>query len=211
MSEITHHLTGKLLLSYSAGSLPHAFSVAVSSHISMCDACRVEYEALQAVGGAVMDGAKPVAVSEGLRDVVLSMLDTPQTQEPGSQPFGVLPGPVVAALNGREPKWKKLGMGVSQDILFEDGEGSVRLLRIPPGQAVPDHGHNGLELTLVLQGSFSDKIGRFGVGDIELADASLDHMPVADSGDVCICLAATDTPLRFRAWMPRLLQPVFRI
>ena len=76
---------------------------------------------------------------------------------------------------------------------------------------MPDHSHNGLELTLVLQGSFSDATGRFGVGDLEIADEDLEHTPVADPGDACICLAATDAPLRFRAIVPRLLQPLFRI
>ena len=102
-------------------------------------------------------------------------------------------------------------MGVRQSILSADREGSVRLLYIPGGQAVPDHSHNGLELTLVLQGSFSDETGRFGVGDLEIGDESLHHTPTADAGDPCICLAATDAPLRFNAFLPRLLQPLFKI
>lgn len=102
-------------------------------------------------------------------------------------------------------------MGVKQSILSETEGGSVRLLYIPAGQAVPDHSHNGLELTLVLQGSFSDETGRFGVGDVEIGDEDLEHTPIADAGDACICLAATDAPLRFNAFLPRLLQPLFRI
>ncbi|RMH44225.1 MAG: transcriptional regulator, partial [Alphaproteobacteria bacterium] len=47
--------------------------------------------------------------------------------------------------------------------------------------------------------------------DIEVADASLEHTPVADEGEPCICLAATDAPLRFHGLIPRLLQPIFRI
>jgi putative transcriptional regulator len=76
---------------------------------------------------------------------------------------------------------------------------------------VPDHGHNGIEMTLVLQGSFADETGTFGVGDLEVADEELEHTPVAGEGLPCICLAATDAPLRFRTLMPRLLQPLFRI
>ena len=102
-------------------------------------------------------------------------------------------------------------MGVRQSILAADRQGSARLLFIPPGQAVPDHGHNGLELTLVLQGSFSDATGHFGVGDLEIADQDLQHIPTADPGAPCICLAATDAPLRFRSLLPRMLQPLFRI
>jgi putative transcriptional regulator len=66
-------------------------------------------------------------------------------------------------------------------------------------------------MTLVLQGAFRDETGRFGPGDVEIADDTLEHVPVAEPGAVCICLAATEAPLRFKALMPRLAQPFFRI
>ena len=80
-----------------------------------------------------------------------------------------------------------------------------------PGRAVPDHGHGGLELTLVLQGSFHDASGAFKAGDVEVATEDVQHVPIAGEGMACICLAASDAPLRFRGWLPRLLQPMFRI
>lgn len=211
MSAINHHVPDAMLAAYAAGTLPYAFSVAVASHVSLCAQCRVALEAHQAVGGAVLETADAVAVSSSLKDSILARLDDPFTPEPVYERSGIYPGPVIEAMQRRAPKWKKLGMGVRQDILSADAHGSVRLLYIPPGQAVPDHSHNGLEMTLVLQGSFSDATGHFGVGDIEIADETLEHTPVADQGDACICLAATDARLRFNALMPRLLQPLFRI
>ncbi|MCI2398946.1 ChrR family anti-sigma-E factor [Aliiroseovarius subalbicans] len=211
MSAITHHTPDAMLAAYAAGNLPHAFAVAVASHVSLCTQCRVALEAHQSVGGAILEETGAVAVSSNLKDDILAQLDAPFTPEPVYDRKGIYPGPVMEAMKGRAPRWKKLGLGVRQDILSEDANGSVRLLYIPPGQAVPDHSHSGLELTLVLQGSFSDATGRFGVGDIEIADEDLEHTPVADEGDACICLAATDARLRFRGLMPRLLQPVFRI
>ena len=211
MSAITHHASGALLAAYAAGALPHAFAVAVASHVSLCADCRAELEAHHNLGGAVLEGCCPEPLSQNLRSDVLSQLDAPYSPEPEYSRSGIYPGPVMQALKGREPRWKSLGMGVRQDILTAGAGGSVRLLYIPPGQAVPDHGHNGLELTLVLQGSFSDETGRFGVGDLEIADEDLAHKPVAGPGEACICLAATDARLRFRALMPRLLQPLFRI
>ncbi|NIZ12810.1 ChrR family anti-sigma-E factor [Phaeobacter sp. HF9A] len=211
MSAITHHVPDAMLASYAAGTLPHAFAVAVASHVSMCEQCRAALGAHQAVGGAILEETPSVAVSPALKRDLLARLDAPFTPEPVFERKGIFPGPVMEALRGRALRWKTLGMGVRQDILAADPSGSVRLLYIPPGQAVPDHGHNGLELTLVLQGSFSDETGRFGVGDVEIADEHLEHTPVADDGDPCICLAATDARLRFRALVPRLLQPLFRI
>lgn len=211
MSAITHHTPDAMLAAYAAGNLPYAFAVAVASHVSLCAQCRAALEAHQAVGGAVLEETGAVALSASLKDNILAQLDAPFTPDPVYERNGIYPGPVMAALKGRAPRWKTLGMGVRQDILSEESDGSVRLLYIPPGQAVPDHGHNGLEMTLVLQGSFSDETGRFAVGDLEIANEDLEHTPVADQGDACICLAATDAKLRFRAFVPRLLQPLFRI
>lgn len=211
MSAISHHAPDEMLAAYATGSLPQPFSVVVASHVSLCTHCRVALEAHWSAGGAVLETVSAAALSDGLKADVFARLDAPFTPEPVRKRSRIFPGPVMEALKGRAPRWKALGAGVRQDILMDDGRGSVRLLYIPAGQAVPDHGHNGLELTLVLQGSFSDETGRFGVGDLEIADETLDHTPVAGPGEACICLAATDAPLRFRSLIPRLLQPLFRI
>lgn len=211
MSAITHHIPDPMIAAYAAGSLPHAFSMVVASHLSLCRDCRAALGAHQAVGGALLEEAAAVAMSQDAKSNLMARLDEPAAPEPVYDAKGIYPGPVMQSLKGRPPRWKTLGMGVKQNILFEDEMGSARLLYIPAGQAVPDHSHSGLELTLVLQGSFSDETGRFGVGDVEIGDETLEHTPVADAGDPCICLAATDAPLRFKAFMPRLLQPLFRI
>ncbi len=208
---ITHHIPDHLLAACAAGSLPDAFAMVVASHVSMCEACRAGLEAHQLAGGIVLEETPATALSDSLKPKVMARLDQSFRPEPVYERRGIFPAPVNAALRGREPAWKKLGMGVRQSILSADEDGSVRLLWIPPGQHVPDHGHNGLELTLVLQGSFSDETGRYGVGDVEVGDEALKHTPVAGPDAPCICLAATDAPLRFSALVPRLLQPFFRI
>lgn len=108
-------------------------------------------------------------------------------------------------------KWRPIGLGVRQAVLKTSHAATARLLYIPSGAAVPDHGHRGTELTLVLQGAFRDKTARFAAGDVEVADEDLHHKPVAEIGHDCICLAATDAPLRFSAWVPRVAQSLFRL
>ncbi|PYG28779.1 ChrR family anti-sigma-E factor [Pelagimonas varians] len=211
MSAITHHIPDAMIAAYASGNLPHQFAMVVASHISLCAECRAALGAHQAAGGAVLESTSSVALSANLKTNLMSLLDEPTVPEPVYDAKGIYPGPIMQALKGKPLRWKKLGMGVRQSLLSESESGSTRLLYIPAGQAVPDHTHNGLELTLVLQGSFSDETGRFGVGDVEIGDQDLEHTPVADAGDACICLAATDAPLQFKAFLPRLLQPLFRI
>ncbi|MBS9716453.1 ChrR family anti-sigma-E factor [Pseudohalocynthiibacter aestuariivivens] len=211
MADINHHIPESLLQAYATGSLVHPFALVVAAHISLCTECRAGLEAHNAAGGAILESLPDEPVSDDLKVRILDQLDAPFKQKPVYERSGVYPGPVMEALKGAAPRWRRVGMGVRQSILSAGQDGSVRLLFIPPGQAVPDHSHNGLELTLVLQGSFSDETGRYGVGDLEVANQDLEHTPIADAGAPCICLAATDAPLRFKGLVPRILQPVFRI
>ncbi|MGR3796498.1 ChrR family anti-sigma-E factor [Vannielia sp. SX4] len=211
MDKIEHHLTEPLIAAYAAGTLPEPFALVVATHISMCDGCRAAVEAHEAMGGAVLEASADVAVDDAVLVATLAGLDLPRNEAPAAVRNGCYPGPVMEALKGRAPRWRLGNTMVRQRILHAGPEGSVRLLHIPAGVAVPDHGHNGLELTLVLSGSFSDETGRFGPGDVEVADDSLEHTPVADAGAPCICLAATDAPLRFSGWMPRVAQRFLRI
>ena len=202
---IRHHLSEPLLMAYAAGNLPEAFGLVVATHVSMCDECRARLGALEAVGGAVLEG-QGVAMSAGALEAVLARLEQPEVPERAGSPLADYIGGDLSAV-----KWTALGMGVRQAILPTSKAASARLLYIPAGQSVPDHGHRGMELTLVLQGAFRDDTDRFGVGDLEIATEELEHTPVAEAGLDCICLAATDAPLRFNALIPRLLQPFFRI
>ena len=70
---------------------------------------------------------------------------------------------------------------------------------------------NCTELTLILQGSLTDQVDRFERGEVEIADQDVTHQPVAGTECDCICLVATDAPLRFSGLIPRLLQPFFKM
>lgn len=210
MTEIHHHISDDLIAAYRTGALSEAFALVVAAHLSLCDDCRAAHELGDVIGGALLDRSGEAALRDGAREQMMAALNTPPPPPP-MRGSGVFPAPVMTALRGAPPRWWMLGGGIRQQILSADRTGSVRLLYIPPGRAVPEHGHRGLELTLVLQGSFLDSEGAFHRGDVETAHDEIDHQPVAGPGEPCICLAATDAPLRFHSIMPRLLQPIFRI
>jgi putative transcriptional regulator len=198
-------------MGYAAGTLPEAFNLVVATHISMCDTCRAALAEYEAVGGEVMLEAGPVDVADDALAATLAKIDGSPVQEtmrPARKADSIFPGPLQDYVSGDPDtlKWRKVGGGVSQLVLKTSNDASVRLLRIPAGTAVPDHGHRGTELTLVLQGAFTDEEDRFGVGDVEVANEDLHHTPVAESGMDCICLAATDAPLRFNGLIPRIAQ-----
>lgn len=210
---IQHHLTDSLLMAYSAGALPEAFSLTIAAHITMCDTCRARLGAFDSVGGALLSQEDGAPMAAGSLAACLAAAKAGGRATVPRPRFGTLPAPLMDYVGGdlADVKWRSVGMGVRQAILHTDDRATARLLYIPAGGAVPDHGHRGTELTLVLQGAFADDTARFAKGDIEIANEDLDHTPVADSGIACICLAATDAPLRFRGLLPRLAQPFLRI
>jgi putative transcriptional regulator len=213
--KINHHPTDALLMAYSAGTLPEAFSLVIATHISMCDESRAKVESYDAIGGAMLDDAPEVAMTAGALEATLRLIDAPEDTHilANVDPDDLFPAPLRDYVGGGldSVNWRNVGGGVQQAILPTSKEASVRLLRIPGGCAVPDHGHHGTELTLVLQGAYRDDHDRFGPGDIEVATEDTTHTPVAEEGPDCICLAATDARLKFSGLIPRLAQPFFRI
>lgn len=212
MKTIKHHLTDELLMGYSAGTLPEAFNLVVATHISLCDECRAQLASFDAVGGELVAGADTVDLAEDSLEAVLAMIKkTPapaNDAQSAPRSSGIFPTPLQEYVAGDldAVKWRKVGGGVSQAILSTSKDATVRLLKIPAGTAVPDHGHRGMELTLVLQGAFVDEHDRFAAGDVEVANEDLHHTPVAEEGLDCICLSATDAPLRFNGLLPRIAQ-----
>ncbi len=212
---IKHHLTDELLMAYSAGTLPEAFNLVVATHISMCDECRARLMSFDAIGGGLLEENTVDMGADSLAQT-MALIAAKQTMPLDNSPViqdSVFPKPLQDYIGGdlSAVKWKRAGLGVRQAILNTEKGATARLLYIPAGSAVPDHGHRGLELTLVLQGAFRDDVDHFGKGDIEVAGEELDHTPIADIGEDCICLAATDAPLRFNSFLPKVAQPFLRI
>jgi putative transcriptional regulator len=217
---ITHHLSDKLLMAYSAGTLPEAFNLAVATHIAMCDECRARLASYDALGGAVLEGVADDTTTMSAPSLAAT-LSRIKAQEPSERPRATtkpaegwtLPEPLRSYVGGDidAVKWRSVGGGVRQALIPTSENATARLLYIPAGSAVPDHGHQGMELTLVLQGAFADEEDCFSRGDIEIADEGTEHQPVAQAGLDCICLAVTDAPLKFRGLLPRLAQPFLGI
>jgi len=214
---IKHHLTDSVLMGYAAGALPEAFNLMVAVHVSLCDRCRAEVEGYDAVGGemlAQLPGDDVALVADSFAATMALIANGASDDAPARRKQGsVLPGPLQDYIGGDldRVKWRGIGLGVKQAILPTSRNASARLLFIPAGAAMPDHGHHGTEMTLVLQGAFQDKDDYFARGDVEVADSDVHHTPVADIHEDCICLAVTDAPLRFRGLIPKIAQRFARI
>ena len=89
--------------------------------------------------------------------------------------------------------------------------GHLYLLKIAPGKAMPEHGHGGEELTMILAGSYRDCFGTFARGDVADLDEHVEHSPVVAGDEPCICLVAAEAPTKFKSFFAKLAQPFLGI
>lgn len=217
---ITHHVSDDLLLGYAAGGLSEAFDLVIASHVSLSDDARARLSSFEALGGAVLEDSGTVELADDSFEATMARImgsapaETVETATKAPSRHAVFPKCLRDYVGGDADavSWRPIGLGVKQAVLNTgDRDATARLLYIPAGQAMPDHGHNGVEVTLVLQGAFIDEDGRFARGDIEVASEDTEHTPVADIGEDCICLVVTDAPLKFNGLLPKIAQKILRI
>lgn len=219
---IEHHLDDSTIVGLASGTLNPAIAVAASAHVKMCGTCKQAFDTAQAVGGALLNRCEGVPLAASSVNNILERIEAEgrgrNEAEHKRQPQSgsdVVP-PHVAGLIGSslcDLKWRRAGGGVStyQIDLGEGETGKLFLMKIKAGRAMPEHSHGGSELTLVLSGAYRDKFGRFGRGDIADLDDDVEHQPIVDDGEDCLCLVAIERPTRFKGLLPKVFQPVFGI
>ena len=213
---IAHHLDDATLISFATGTLAEAHAIVISAHLALCPQCRASLHKAEAIGGGVLAEQAPVAVSQTLREATLASLDGLPVAAPKQARTALnsneLPDVLVRALGVTsldQVKWHRKLPGVAiYDVPLPKGsKAKLKLLALEKGRAMPDHAHGGEELTLVLKGSYSDKFGKFAAGDLADLAEDVEHQPIVDSDETCICLISFDVPARFKSIWARLAQP----
>jgi putative transcriptional regulator len=216
--KITHHLDEATIVAYAAGTLGEAHGFAVATHLAYCPQCLGAVRQAEALGGEILKEQDVTAVSETCRAATLASLDgvmAAPARRPTAHAYEV--PAVLSHLLGNEKlddlKWKTKapGLAVFEIPLSQRGNTHLQLFRIGPGRKMPEHGHGGEELTVVLRGSYSDHTGRYHAGDVADLDEDMEHQPVVDSEVDCICLISTEAPTRFKSVWARLAQPFMGI
>jgi len=211
----SHHLPEELLLAYAAGSLDEASSVLVATHLALCPTCRKAVAQAEAVAGELIEDLAPVSMDTAALDAALAKLDVPDTAVAKVAAKAVdelLPQPLRDYVKGEMAslKWQWKGFGVAYAPLLTDPSGNkLGLLKVAAGVRVPHHGHSDEELTMVLAGGYKSEFGAFARGDVEYADQSVNHQPVADEDGPCVCLVITRGPLKPTGMIASLLMPLF--
>lgn len=216
-----------LIMRYSAGSLDKPMSLLMASYMTLEPEARTKLAAADDLNATLVETADPIAVNADMLDSLMQHLDDAEAS--GVSETGYLngashsvekgavkassdvdiPAPLREFLpsNVSDLKWRFIYPGVKAAKLASNEDGyDIRLLKIRPGKAAPHHAHDGMEATLVLRGAFKDGDQIYSRGDLAIADGRVEHRPRAVGDDVCLCLAVTTGPLRFKDRFSRVIK-----
>ncbi len=208
---IKHHPDIATLMSCAAGSQPEALAAVIASHLARCPSCAAEVKKMAEIGVALFDKLEPAKMSHDAPVIAARAGEAMSEAETRHASRGDVPFPIADKVGDdldRIP-WKRIGPGLwHYPIPLSAGAaGDLRLIKVAPGKELPEHGHRGEELTLLLRGSYHDEFGTFETGDIADLDDEAEHRPVADAATGCICLIASEKKARFKGIIARLMQP----
>lgn len=204
-----------LMAEFVSGTLPTPIQVLLASHLEMNQSNQEWVSNLEALAGLELADIEPVELTD--RDAMLANILSSKTAQEGPNQAVTTDetpdamrrfiGSTVADIS-----WKRNRFASIDEVKLGEFDGcKATLFRLQAGQGVPHHTHDGSEITLVLQGAFSDGTGHFKKGQISIADGTVDHRPIADEDDDCICFAVTDAPLRLTGPLGRFIAPFIRV
>lgn len=196
-----HHVPDTMLLDHATGTLPVAADVLVATHLSLCPRCRGDLAMIEGAAGAMLESIEPAAGDDeaglaailGILDAPLPAPTVPAAPCASSPPEDLLPTPLRWMVgSSNDLKWRTSMPGVARRSVLDFGLGDVAatLEEVRPGQTVPKHGHEGIELTMVLAGGYTDNQNHYLRGDVQVVGPETVHSPLMDDeGEHCILLS----------------------
>jgi putative transcriptional regulator len=220
-SRINHHPSTEQLKLFNEGLLSTGLSVAVSAHMDFCVECHETSNHMKSE--LADDWIKTIDAKKSMdADQFSHLIDEITSQDqsvPVDQIDGLLDEKIELHMHERSVKlprvlskaagkgvvWKTLPGGINTANLGMDRETQCDFMYMKPGSQAPRHKHHGLEVTLVLDGTFCDELGEYYPGDFVLRRGSETHTPQSEEG--CLCYSVLDSPLIFTSGFSRLLNP----
>ncbi|WP_421233900.1 ChrR family anti-sigma-E factor [Aeromonas jandaei] len=223
---IKAHPTDPMLRAFAADELPLPLAVGLSAHCELCPECAARLKAFEEelAQQYLASPAEPelasrddVALDVGFDAMLADILALP---EPVAAPVIDLPRAQPAKLEVaghayrlprvlaryRSPKWRHIGAIRQQSLPLDEMGARASLLHIDAGGRIPEHTHQGYELTLLLAGNIQDGDTLYQAGDFIWRDASHAHSPHTPDG--CLCYTVQDAPVQFTKGLSRLLNGI---
>jgi putative transcriptional regulator len=210
---IRHHPSSEILSDWARGSLHAGARLAVGCHVYACANCREEAALWESVGGELLDGIAPVAMSD------LALVRTLARLDGATKPDAVVdvnrapaflrrfdpPAPLLRQEIGMR-RWITPGIWFAPIAIQPGSPARTYLVFARRNTTMSMHTHVGREFTCILYGSFSDATGTYGPGDFAETDDAIVHAPAVTADSDCLCLASADAPMRLVGLPARVIQ-----
>lgn len=194
----THHPADDIMTAYAAGALEPGFGLVVGAHVEHCAACQSRLHAMEAASGAALKEIESADLAPDALTKVMARLG--ERDAPAPSPAKSL----LERLPLKPKKWVAPGVWVAAVDTPHAPENRVYLLHVGPGAPTARHAHSGAEFCTVLTGAFRDEAGLFQAGDFAAADEGLNHQPMIEGDEACICLFATEGRLKPQGLLGRI-------
>lgn len=213
---ISSHPTHQQIKAFVEGNCSPGLGLIVSAHIDMCRQCRVCMERYQEEAGKRFLDSDNDQLACDFGSMLADI-----TRLPASERSEQIIVPPTLELDGREFKvpralqryllktgsWSHLPGKLWQAPVDLGDVGKANFIFMGKGGSVPEHTHKGSELTLVIDGEFSDGLAMYDSGDFIEMNQSHTHTPQAESDEGCLVFSIVDQPLHFTSGLARLLNP----
>lgn len=223
---IKAHPTDPMLRAFAADELPLPLAVGLSAHCELCPDCAARLKAFEEelAQQYLASPAEPelashddVALDVGFDAMLADILAQPElVAAPVIDLHQAQPAELEVAGHAyrlprvlaryRSPKWRHIGAIRQQSLPLDEMGARASLLHIEAGGRIPEHTHQGYELTLLLAGNIQDGDTLYQAGDFIWRDASHAHSPHTPDG--CLCYTVQDAPVQFTKGLSRLLNGI---
>lgn len=195
---IRFHPSDERLTSFAAGELEIGPSLLVSIHAEACPACRSTVQRLEESHGRDLESLPDAPLRQDALQRTLSAIGA-DLDRPAAAPFaplieGFRPPAALGGVAFLPPIHLTPEAWVAHLDAPRLGGWRTYLFCAPAGTALPEHGHQGEELIVVLDGAFTD--GRqFGIGDFAENPHGFDHWMQVTPDGRCVAMISSAGPI----------------
>lgn len=212
--KIKLHPSDQQLTLFAQGKAAPGESLIISAHVDMCPVCQRRVANVEmALAEQVLTEQSPLPDRQ-MQNMLAQILATPQASTtPSEVHYLELDGKHFALPRSLQRYASKINgwshmVGKLWQARVDLGiHGRADFIYMEKGGSVPEHTHRGHELTLVLDGEFSDGKGHYDTGDFICCDGQHTHTPRTDADEGCLVFSVLDQPLHFTSGLARLLNP----
>jgi len=214
---INFHPTNERLDAFADGLMAPAEALIISAHCDMCSKCSKKVALYTDANAEILfDQELPKAELGDFGDMLSKI-----TSEEVDRGIIVEPTNRVLELDGRKftlPRslnrlsesmgnWSHMVGKLWQAPVNIGGDNVANFIFMEKGGGVPEHTHRGSEMTLVVNGEFSDGLANYDSGDFMVMDGSHIHTPSTNADEGCLVFSIVDKPLHFTSGWARLINP----